>query len=361
LPLSQQPELANQKIPQLGERIFLSLERSENNSSPSLAEDEEAEDHEEFDEVATSSSSPRTGVVASAHKTAPPLRYTEASFIRELESAGVGRPSTYASIIQTLEDRGYILVDKRTIVPTVKGVVVSNLLAKHFPEIILPEFTSEMESSLDLIAQGALEKNAYLKSFYLGQKTTTAMGAEKGVRNRAKASKEVGSGTGAESVTKEEGQNQGLKSKAIEVNNNKQNFSSYDYKVLDIKNLKKFGRLFYTGDEELILEQRRDENNNNSGEQQKENQNETASVIKRWKLPISGDIRKLSEEYLEETILKKSCENKDYVPRICPEERSAPRLRIPQPGQWIGDWNEKPILLKMGKYGPYLDYDGTFW
>jgi DNA topoisomerase I len=345
----------SQQGPKVGEKIFLSLEKTEHNSSSLNGEDDEEDEEQEQEqaqEVEDINTSMKTvpGIVISSHKTAPPLRYTEASFIRELESAGVGRPSTYASIIQTLEDRGYILVDKRTIIPTVKGIVVSNLLSKHFPEIILPEFTSEMESSLDLIAHGVLDKTAYLRTFYLGNENTSAASS---------SSSSTGNTRTAEIRT-----GKGLKSQAIEVNNNKQNYSSSDYKILEIKNLKRFGRLFYTGDEELILEKTTTNTTNTNTNNIEEQEETSTSVdvdrvleIKRWKLPISGDIRKLNEEYLEETIQKRACEKKDYLPSICPPTNT----RLPNHGQWIGEWKNKQIMLKQGMYGPYLDYDGTFW
>lgn len=101
-----------------------------------------------------------------AKETQPPNRYTEAGLIKELEKRGIGRPSTYASIMKTIIDRGYVEKEGRTLVPTDTGDVVSSFLESHFADYISDTFTSEMENELDEIAEG---KRAYvktLKDFY---------------------------------------------------------------------------------------------------------------------------------------------------------------------------------------------------
>lgn len=100
-------------------------------------------------------------------QTEPPNRYTEAGLIKELEKRGIGRPSTYASIMKTITDRGYVVKEGRTLMPTDTGDVVSSFLEKHFNEYISDTFTSEMEDELDEIAEG---KRTYVKTltdFYL--------------------------------------------------------------------------------------------------------------------------------------------------------------------------------------------------
>ncbi len=141
--------------------------------SPSLDEDEESSSKEEDDKgneenPAESVATKYPGIVSTAHVTRAPSRFTEASFIQELESVGVGRPSTYASILQVLKDRGYIIVDKRTVVPTVKGMFVNDFLQNHFPEFINEQFTAEMEKCLDFIAHGKQDKQSFIHAFYLG-------------------------------------------------------------------------------------------------------------------------------------------------------------------------------------------------
>lgn len=106
-------------------------------------------------------------IVIEAKQTQPPSRYTEAGLIKELEKRGIGRPSTYASIMKTIIDRGYVLKEGRTLFPTDTGDVVSTFLEQHFAEYISDTFTSEMEDELDEIAEG---KRTYVKTltdFYL--------------------------------------------------------------------------------------------------------------------------------------------------------------------------------------------------
>ncbi len=98
--------------------------------------------------------------------TEPPGRYTEAGLVKELEQRGIGRPSTYASIMRTIEDRGYVRKEGRTLFPTDTGEVVSDFLEKHFPSYISDTFTAEMEDELDEISRGEREYEKTLKDFY---------------------------------------------------------------------------------------------------------------------------------------------------------------------------------------------------
>lgn len=98
--------------------------------------------------------------------TTPPNRYSEAGLVKELEKRGIGRPSTYASIIKTIIDRGYVLKDGKALQPTETGEVVDDFLAAHFAEIVSDVFTADMESKLDDIANGDREYEKTLKEFY---------------------------------------------------------------------------------------------------------------------------------------------------------------------------------------------------
>ncbi len=101
-----------------------------------------------------------------AKQTQPPARYSEAGLIKELEKRGIGRPSTYASIMKTLSDRGYVLKDGRSLVPTDTGDVVSTFLEENFPGYISDTFTAEMEDELDEIAEGKRQYVKTLSDFY---------------------------------------------------------------------------------------------------------------------------------------------------------------------------------------------------
>ena len=98
--------------------------------------------------------------------TEPPSRYSEAGLIKELESRDIGRPSTYASIMRTIEDRGYVNKEGKTLFPTDTGEVVSDFLEKHFANYISDTFTAEMENKLDEISRGEREYEKTLKDFY---------------------------------------------------------------------------------------------------------------------------------------------------------------------------------------------------
>jgi DNA topoisomerase-1 len=99
-------------------------------------------------------------------ETQPPSRYTEAGLVKELEKRGIGRPSTYASIIRTLETRAYVEKQGRTLIPTATGDVVSTFIEQNFGEYISDTFTAEMEDELDQIADGTREYKKTLKDFY---------------------------------------------------------------------------------------------------------------------------------------------------------------------------------------------------
>ncbi|GAB4141110.1 MAG: type I DNA topoisomerase [Cyanobacteria bacterium J069] len=106
---------------------------------------------------------------AIAHETQPPARYTEASLVKTLESEGIGRPSTYASIIGTIIDRGYAQMANNSLIPTFTAFAVTSLLEKHFPDLVDTSFTARMERTLDDISMGEADWLPYLQKFYLGE------------------------------------------------------------------------------------------------------------------------------------------------------------------------------------------------
>ncbi len=101
------------------------------------------------------------------HFTKPPARYTESSLIKELESKGIGRPSTYSSILSTVIDREYVTVKDRTLFPTELGIKINGILIANFPEIINVGFTARMEAELDQIAQSENSYKEVLSDFYI--------------------------------------------------------------------------------------------------------------------------------------------------------------------------------------------------
>jgi len=103
-----------------------------------------------------------------SHTTTPPARYTEATLVRALEERGIGRPSTYASILGTILDRGYIRKAGQALVPTFLAFAVTNLLEQHFGHLVDYEFTAQMEDDLDRIASGDEQRTAWLRRFYFG-------------------------------------------------------------------------------------------------------------------------------------------------------------------------------------------------
>ena len=113
------------------------------------------------------------------HFTEPPPRFTEASLVKELEQLGIGRPSTYASIISTIQDREYVELTEKKLLPTTLGRVVTDLLVAHFPKIVDYDFTSALEQQLDDIADGTKQWVPVLREFYDPfQKTLAAAKSE---------------------------------------------------------------------------------------------------------------------------------------------------------------------------------------
>ena len=102
------------------------------------------------------------------HSTAPPARYTEASLVKALEELGIGRPSTYASIMATIQDRGYVFKRGQALIPSFLAFAVVNLLEQHFPRLVDYQFTAGMEDELDAIAGGAMAAVDFLTAFYFG-------------------------------------------------------------------------------------------------------------------------------------------------------------------------------------------------
>ena len=115
-------------------------------------------------------------------QTQAPFRYNEASLIQKLEKEGIGRPSTYAPIISTIQDRGYVKKQAKNLAPTFTAIAVTKLLSKHLPNYVDLNFTSKMEKSLDDMAEGKVNYVKYLSSIYKGKK-----GLKEEVKEREKS------------------------------------------------------------------------------------------------------------------------------------------------------------------------------
>ena len=111
------------------------------------------------------------GLEPAGHETAPPARYTEASLVKRLEELGVGRPSTYAAIMNTIQDRGYVWKRGSAMVPTFTAFSVVRLLEQHFSDLVDYTFTARMEDDLDNIATGDERSQPWLRRFYFGDET----------------------------------------------------------------------------------------------------------------------------------------------------------------------------------------------
>jgi DNA topoisomerase-1 len=103
------------------------------------------------------------------HETKPPARYTEPTLVKKLEELGIGRPSTFASIIQTIQDRGYVYKRGRALVPAFLAFSVTGLLEQHFAKLVDYEFTASMEEDLDKIANGEAQRVDWLRDFFYGR------------------------------------------------------------------------------------------------------------------------------------------------------------------------------------------------
>ena len=117
-------------------------------------------------------------VEAEGHETKPPYRYTEASLVKKLEEEGIGRPSTYASIISTIQDRGYVVKRGNELIPTFTALCVTELLEGQFADLVDTEFTAQMEDELDEVAAGKMAWDSLVSEFYLGE------GEEPGLNQR---------------------------------------------------------------------------------------------------------------------------------------------------------------------------------
>ena len=129
-------------------------------------DDAQAEENDGMPVLTEGTPTSLTDVQADQKFTMPPPRYTEASLIRALEDKGIGRPSTYAPTITTIMERGYISREKKRLMPTELGLVITEMMKKHFPDIINIQFTADMEEKLDEVEEGKLDWHEVISEFY---------------------------------------------------------------------------------------------------------------------------------------------------------------------------------------------------
>jgi DNA topoisomerase-1 len=126
---------------------------------------------------------PVEGAEAKLHETQPPDRYSEATLIKKLEDLGIGRPSTYASVMKTIDRRGYVWKKGKSLVPTFRAFAVVNLLEFYFADLVDYQFTAEMEDQLDEIAEGRQALEPWLQRFYFGDEKATSEFARLGLHH----------------------------------------------------------------------------------------------------------------------------------------------------------------------------------
>jgi DNA topoisomerase-1 len=129
-------------------------------------EDSEDEDNRRLPEIRSGEELAREAINATQHSTEPPPRYSEAALIKKLEELGIGRPSTYAATLKTLEDREYVTIDKRRLIPHSKGRIVTAFLESFFDKYVEYDFTASLEEKLDEISDGKLEWKDVLRDFW---------------------------------------------------------------------------------------------------------------------------------------------------------------------------------------------------
>ena len=133
-------------------------------------EDRSADEDEDNTRIPAGLSEGQTQIlkrlIPEQHFTQPPPRFSEASLVKALEENGIGRPSTYAPILSTIQQRGYVQRENKKLIPTETGILVNDLLIEHFPDVMDVGFTARMESDLDQIAAGKLPWVNVLKEFY---------------------------------------------------------------------------------------------------------------------------------------------------------------------------------------------------
>jgi DNA topoisomerase-1 len=146
--------------------VFDGYLRAYEDEKDDTASDADEDKQTRLPPVNTGEALSKQGITPNQHFTEPPPRYSEASLIKKLEELGIGRPSTYVSIIQVLQDRDYVVLDKKRFIPEDRGRLVTSFLSKYFQDYVEYSFTANLEEKLDDIAAGDLDWKTLLREFW---------------------------------------------------------------------------------------------------------------------------------------------------------------------------------------------------
>ncbi|QED23447.1 DNA topoisomerase 1 [Candidatus Deianiraea vastatrix] len=276
------------------------------------------------------------------HFTAAKPRYTEASLVKDLEELGIGRPSTYATIIKTLQDREYVHIDKRQFVPDLKGVVVTSFLKGFFTKYVEYEFTAGLEEELDIISDGKLEKLKFLRNFWdeFDAKVADSMEKDPSIISSeiAKFMQEyMFSGTHAD-----EKQCLHCKSKNIDIKTGK--FGVY-VKCLDCDQNNSIDK-YIAG--MVITEDGEQKPSAASGTLVGKDEKGNEIFYKTGKFG----------PYFE--AIQDGKAKRASIPAFIPEVSLENALFLLSLPKVIGKFEDKPISIGIGKFGPYVLYNGEY-
>jgi DNA topoisomerase-1 len=147
---------------------FLTLYHEDTDDKPATEAGDDSDDSRRLPQMSAGESLAKRAIDAAQHFTEPPPRYSEASLVKRMEELGIGRPSTYASILQVLQDRNYVRLDKKRLVPEDRGRIVVAFLESFFKRYVEYDFTADLEEQLDLVSNSELEWHDLLRKFWQG-------------------------------------------------------------------------------------------------------------------------------------------------------------------------------------------------
>lgn len=275
------------------------------------------------------------------HETKPPARFTEASLVQHLEKEGIGRPSTYASIIGTILDRGYVRKEGTALIPSFTGMAVIQLLEKNFDNLVDYGFTSGMEEALDKIAVGEKDWIKYLGEFYLGKK-----GLQKQVEEQDKKIKPEDSRTIS---IKKDGKELEIKvgrfgPYVIDTTSGEEVHASIPEEIapadLNPEDIKELLKISANGPKPLGKDPKTKEN--------------IYCLVGRY-----GAYLQLGEKTDENQKPKRASLPKGKDPKTITVEEAVQLLSLPRE-LGLHPETKKPILANNGRFGPYVMHDGEF-